>query len=240
MVDEIIEAGGAVITEMPLNWEPRGRDFPRRNRVVSGLSQAVVVVEAARRSGSLITARFALEQGREVFAVPGSPLDPRAEGANDLLRQGAGLCTRSEDVTDALSAAAPRHKPAPGLFGDAAGDAEEPLWDEANLFGAAVPAVPAAPSHYEMEEPRVRLGLATAGNQQAPIPGPERTPVVAARASLADLLSATPVSVDDLVRAAGRPASEVMRELFELELAGSVQRQSNGTVALKPPPPIDE
>ena len=240
MVDEIIDAGGAVITEMPLNWEPRGRDFPRRNRIVSGLSQAVVVVEAARRSGSLITARFALEQGREVFAVPGSPLDPRAEGANDLLRQGAGLCTRSEDVTDTLSAAAPRHKPAPGLFGDAAGDEQEPLWDEADIFGAAPLAVPAAPSTYEMEEPpRDGLGLAAAGNQP-PVPGSEGTPVVAARASLADLLSATPVSVDDLVRAAGRPASEVIRELFELELAGSVQRQSNGMVALKPPPPIDE
>ena len=84
---------GAVVSEMPLGWEPRGRDFPRRNRIVSGLASATVVVEAARRSGSLITARFANEQGREVFAVPGSPLDPRAEGTNDLLRQGATLCT---------------------------------------------------------------------------------------------------------------------------------------------------
>jgi DNA processing protein len=89
---------GAAITEMPLGWEPRGRDFPRRNRLISGLALGVVIVEAARRSGSLITARLALEQGREVFAVPGSPLDPRAEGTNSLLKQGATLVTEAADV----------------------------------------------------------------------------------------------------------------------------------------------
>jgi len=83
---------------MPLGWEPRGRDFPRRNRLISGLALGVVIVEAARRSGSLITARMALEQGREVFAVPGSPLDPRAEGTNGLLKQGATLVTEVADV----------------------------------------------------------------------------------------------------------------------------------------------
>ena len=87
---------------MPLGWEPRARDFPRRNRIISGLALGVVIVEAARRSGSLITARFALEQGREVFAVPGSPLDPRAEGVNDLLKQGATLVTEAADVIAAL------------------------------------------------------------------------------------------------------------------------------------------
>src|SRR5204862_1862701 len=88
--------------EMPLGWEPRGRDFPRRNRLISGLSLGVVIVEAAKRSGSLITARMALEQGREVFAVPGSPLDPRAEGTNGLLKQGATLVTEASDVIAVL------------------------------------------------------------------------------------------------------------------------------------------
>lgn len=95
---------GAILTEMPMGWEPRARDFPRRNRLVSGLSLGVVVVEAAERSGSLITARLAGEQGREVLAVPGSPLDPRAGGTNALIRQGATLVTGTEDVLEALAA----------------------------------------------------------------------------------------------------------------------------------------
>jgi DNA processing protein len=95
-------AEGGAISEMPFGWEPRARDFPRRNRLISGLSVGVVIVEAAKRSGSLITARFALEQGREVFAVPGSPLDPRAEGTNGLLKQGAILVTEAADVLAAV------------------------------------------------------------------------------------------------------------------------------------------
>ena len=87
LLESIVETGAA-IAEMPIGWEPRAHDFPRRNRLISGLAAGVVVVEAAKRSGSLITARMAAEQGREVFAVPGSPLDPRCEGTNALLKQG--------------------------------------------------------------------------------------------------------------------------------------------------------
>jgi DNA processing protein len=94
---------GAAVSEMPLGWEPRARDFPRRNRLISGLSAGVIVVEAARRSGSLITARMAGEQGREVFAVPGSPLDPRAEGTNHLIKEGAIMVTETADVLSALA-----------------------------------------------------------------------------------------------------------------------------------------
>src|SRR5947208_427607 len=99
---DAILADGALISEMPRGWEPRARDFPRRNRLISGLAAGIVVVEAARRSGSPITARFALEQGREVFAAPGSPLDPRAEGSNDLIKQGATLVTDAADVIAVL------------------------------------------------------------------------------------------------------------------------------------------
>jgi DNA processing protein len=102
---EIVDRGGALVTEMPLGWEPRARDFPRRNRLVSGLSRGVLVVEAAKRSGSLITARLALEQDREVFAVPGSPLDPRAEGCNALIQQGARLITSARDILSVLNEA---------------------------------------------------------------------------------------------------------------------------------------
>ena len=93
---------GAVVAELPLGTEPQARHFPRRNRIISGTALGVVVVEAAARSGSLITARFALEQGREVFAVPGSPLDPRARGCNDLLRHGANLTETAADVLSQL------------------------------------------------------------------------------------------------------------------------------------------
>lgn len=97
-----IAAQGCVLAEAPLGTAPMARHFPRRNRVIAGLSLGVVVVEAALRSGSLITARLALEAGREVLAVPGSPLDPRAEGTNALIRNGAPLVTSAADVLDNL------------------------------------------------------------------------------------------------------------------------------------------
>ena len=93
---------GAAISEMPLGHVARAHDFPRRNRLISGASLGVVVVEAAQRSGSLITARMANEQGREVFAVPGSPIDPRAGGTNDLIKQGATLVTEAADIISAV------------------------------------------------------------------------------------------------------------------------------------------
>lgn len=110
-----IGTDGCLVTEQPPGFTPRAMDFPRRNRLISGLSLGVVVVEAARRSGTLVTARFAGEQGREVFAVPGHPLDPRAEGTNQLLKSGATLVTEPQDVLDALAPQL-RH---PGLSEDA-------------------------------------------------------------------------------------------------------------------------
>lgn len=92
-----------IVTEAPLGTEPMARHFPRRNRIISGLTPGVVVVEAAKHSGSLITARMALEQGREVFAVPGSPLDPRAQGTNGLIRDGATLTETADDVLRVLT-----------------------------------------------------------------------------------------------------------------------------------------
>lgn len=98
---------GCLVSESPLGYVATARDFPKRNRIISGLSLATVIVEAAERSGSLITARFALEQGREVMAVPGSPLDPRCRGANRLIKQGAALIESADDVLHAMQGIQP-------------------------------------------------------------------------------------------------------------------------------------
>jgi DNA processing protein len=139
LYDEIVTRG-VVIAEMPIGTVPQARHFPRRNRVISGMSLGVLVIEAALKSGSLITARFAAEQGRDVFAVPGSPLDPRCRGTNDLIRHGATLV---ESVEDILSVIGPRS--GPGL-------AE----DRRHRFGpGAVPSVPKDES--ELAEARDRI-----------------------------------------------------------------------------------
>ena len=117
-----IAAEGVLVSEMPFGWEPRARDFPRRNRLVAGLGLGLVVVEAAQRSGSLISARLANEMGRLVFAVPGSPLDPRAAGTNGLIKDGAMLVTEVRDITDAL-APLTQSDGAPPMLG--AGEAED-------------------------------------------------------------------------------------------------------------------
>jgi DNA processing protein len=111
-LQEAIGSKGLLVTEMIPGTIPRAEHFPRRNRIISGTSRAVVVIEAAARSGSLITARLAAEQGREVFAVPGSPLDPRSAGTNGLIKNGASLLSSSADVIQALSAMPSRHREA--------------------------------------------------------------------------------------------------------------------------------
>lgn len=103
LLNAITSGVGAAVSEMPMGWEPRAVDFPRRNRLIAGMAYGLVVVEAAKRSGSLISARLAGEMGRLVFAVPGSPLDPRAGGTNGLLKDGAILVTETADVTSQIA-----------------------------------------------------------------------------------------------------------------------------------------
>jgi DNA processing protein len=174
----IVEAGCAVSENEP-GRTATARDFPRRNRIISGLSRAVVVVEAELRSGSLITARLAAEQGREVLAVPGSPLDPRAKGCNDLIRQGAAICEGAEDVLRVLETL-------PGL--------REP---DADPF-----------RHVDGAEADDAL-----------------------RERVAALLSPTPVSRDELVRATGAAAPAVFAALVELSLAGRAELLPGGMVS---------
>ena len=212
LLERLLERGAA-LSEMPLGWEPRGRDFPRRNRLVSGLSLGVVVVEAARRSGSLITARFALEQGREVLAVPGSPLDPRAEGPNELIRQGATLIGAPEHVIEALAPLAERGLAPSAAREEAGPPPAEPLWDEFDLADEAAPAPSGA------VPPAASGAPAEAGDE---------------RARVLALLGPAPVPVDEIVRSAALPARSVQLVLFELELAGRLDRHGGNAVSLVP------
>jgi DNA processing protein len=184
MLEQLLD-NGAAISEMPFGWEPRARDFPRRNRLISGLSLGVLVIEAARRSGSLITARMALEQGREVFAVPGSPLDPRCEGTNVLLKQGASLVTESADILAVL----------------------QPILGQ--------------PLDLTAEEPE--------GYPASDVP---EEPDTNERRRIVSLLGPTPVEIDDLIRLSGARPAIVRMVLLELEIAGRLERQSGGRVAL--------
>ena len=154
-----IAEAGAVVAEAPMGTAPQARHFPRRNRIIAGLSLGVVVVEAALRSGSLITARIAQEIGREVFAVPGSPTDPRSRGANDLLRQGAILTETADDVLDNL----PQHPMSAPLPEE--GIAAPPGLAEAGLAGLRSDLADDSP-----ELPRAR-------SQVLDLLGPSPTPV---------------------------------------------------------------
>ncbi|MFN3522807.1 MAG: DNA-processing protein DprA [Phenylobacterium sp.] len=173
---------GCVVSESAPGWKAQARDFPRRNRIISGLSRAVVVVEAEIRSGSLITARLAAEQGREVLAVPGSPLDPRAKGTNDLIRQGAALCEGVEDVLRALEGlSGVRERERRYLAPPTARDLDE---GEASALGVRI----------------------------------------------AELLSPTPVSRDEIVRSTSASAGAVAAALVELSLAGRAELLPGGWV----------
>ncbi|MDE4909148.1 MULTISPECIES: DNA-processing protein DprA [unclassified Methylobacterium] len=221
LVEAILGEGGAVLAEMPMGWEPRGRDFPRRNRIISGLSYGTVVVEAARRSGSLITARYALEQNREVFAVPGSPLDPRAEGTNDLIRQGATLVSEVAHVVEVLGPIIERGPDAEAAPARGRPDlAEQPdFWDEIEFdaTGADCDPIPLWPDREAAGRPVCE--------DEPPQPADDRARIVA-------LLGPSPVGTDELARSAGVGARTVQSVLLELELDGRIERHGSGTVSL--------
>jgi len=204
---EKIAAKGAAISEMPIEWEPRGRDFPRRNRIVSGLALGVVVVEAARGSGSLITARFAAEQGRLVFAAPGSPLDPRAEGTNDLIRNGATICTKAGDVIADLEPMREGRKP-PAMREEAC----ESPWSE--------------PAFSAEEPPPGEMN-----GQAEPSFGVDASDK-ATRSRIVALLGPAPIEIDDLARAAQASIRDVRIVLLELDLAGRLEHSGGDRVAL--------
>ncbi|MEZ5932865.1 MAG: DNA-processing protein DprA [Alphaproteobacteria bacterium] len=205
---EIIAGTGAVVSERPLGSEPQARHFPRRNRLISGLSSGVIVVEAAPKSGSLITARMAIEQNREVMAVPGSPLDPRHRGTNQLLREGAVLIETADDVREALGAAtsaAPRRstpREMPITSPDSGGEA------------------------------RRQVGLELAPKATPPaeaLPGPQTGRL---QDRICERLGTEPLLVDELIRQCHAHSSEMQHALFELELEGRIQRHPGNRVSL--------
>lgn len=216
LIDEIVERG-AVVSEMPMGYEPRGKDFPRRNRIVSGLSLATVVVEAARRSGSLITARFAQEQGREVFAVPGSPLDPRAEGANDLLRDGANLCASAQDIIDVVAPLVARGATRYDLFFEPDPPPyREALWDELDALDESLAAPEAGSAPVAS-----RADIAD-----------DAEPAASPRLRIEALLGPAPIGVDDLARAGDCSIGDIRLILQELEIDGRIERHGGDRVSL--------
>ncbi len=217
----IPDSGGAIVTDMPPGYQPRARDFPRRNRIISGMSRAIVVVEATLRSGGMVTARLAGEQGREVFAVPGHPFDSRAEGPNRLIRQGAMLVTSAQDIIDELgpiTGAAPMRVAEPTTSYGVGDTGSAPL---VASWSAASSGSPPA------EVPGSALGGAVA-SMPTTIMGDD-----AARDAVLAALGPSPIAIDVLVRATDLPSRVVQIALMELDIAGLIERPGGQLVARK-------
>ena len=204
LAGRIVEAGGALVSETPVGVEPTSRHFPKRNRLISGIAEGVILIEAAERSGSLITARFALEQGREVMACPGAPEDPRSGGCNQLIRDGAALIRTADDVLDALMA--PRgfqlsEEGSEFLF-DAESFADDFSRDELEAL-----------ADFDFDDD---------GGDAALIE------------QIVSLLGPTPVELDELARATGAAPADLSLAVLELDLAGRIEVLPGGLVALLP------
>lgn len=196
-----VAAQGCVVSEQPMGLVPQARHFPLRNRIIAGLSRAVVVVEAAARSGSLITAREALDMGREVLAVPGHPFDARAAGCNHLIRDGATLVRGTPDVLEALGVQTPRR-------GAEGRDAES--WGTEGDDNPPVAATP-LPGPVPARRP---LG-----------------DVARLHGMILSRLGPSPTAEDQLIRDLALPAGEVAPELVALELDGKIQRAPGGMLS---------
>lgn len=180
-LQERIASEGLLITELPPGAEPLARHFPARNRIIAWMSLGTVVVEAAPRSGSLLTARLAGEEGREVMAIPGFPADPRAQGCNNLIREGATLVQNAQEIIEAIGSIDPR---------------------------------------------------AVRSLRDAFVPQPPADLADAQRSRVVDLMSLSPVSVDELIRQSGLAPALVQTALLELEIAARLQRHAGGRVSL--------
>lgn len=212
LLDQIAGAG-AVLSEHPPGLAPQARHFPLRNRIISGLALGVVVVEAAEKSGSLITARNALDQGREVMAVPGHPVDARAGGCNLLIRDGCTLIRSADDVLEALG----------------------PALQRARQSRAARQAMATPDNTVEPQGPLARAGASLVRLSERALaaipPGPPARPRDETRRLHADILGrlgAAPLAEDQLIRDLAMPAARIAPELVALELDGRIERRPGG------------
>ena len=196
---------GLLLSEQPMGLDPMARHFPLRNRLISGLSRGVLVIEAAAKSGSLITARLALDQGREVLAVPGHPFDARASGCNMLIRDGAVLVRSAEDVIEAL--------------GLASGDAVDRTADEGAATGDTGDATPPVDAPVMAAGRRPRMERRDA------------TPLATLHDQILQRLGPSPVAEDQLIRDLGLPTSKIAPVLVSMELEGQVLRQPGGLLS---------
>jgi len=207
LAEAIIEGGGALISELPIGSQPLAENFPTRNRILSGLCLGVVIVEAAEKSGSLITARMALEQDRQVFAVPGSPLTGKTRGSNRLLKEGAKLVECVEDVIEELAPQMVKRLPTEA----------PPLQDRHAERGAI--AVPPSTQRVESSPTNVlstpAIGAPTSVNSPQSVPDTSIT-------LLNYLTDTEKLHVDSIIEASGLNAQTVLRLLLELELEGRV------------------
>lgn len=205
-----IAESGALVSECPMGVEPTGRHFPKRNRLIAGLASGVVLVEAASRSGSLITARYALDQGREVMACPGAAEDPRAGGCNALIRDGAALVRHAADVLDALGGRA-------GIGTRALGLAEEGTefrFDAERFSEEAEEDEYDALADFDPDGADADMALAE---------------------QVVRLLGPSPVDVDELARACGTSSADLSLVLLELDLAGRIEMHGSARVSLAAP-----
>ena len=237
---------GLILSAQPMGLAPQARHFPRRNHIVSGLVRAVIVVEAAARSGTLITARAALDQGREVLAVPGHPFDGRASGCNALIRDGATLVRGVDDVLEALAAGGRSGGGGPNAANGRSADADQGAGrgrsDGADRsvgtdrsVGARRAGAPGRPGHGGPSRgPATEEAAGGGASGAAATPRSEAAGVdgEGLRGAILTLLGPSPVAEDQVIRDAGLPAERVLPEVLALELEGLVERRPGGLLAL--------
>ncbi len=216
-----ITESGAVISEYPIGMRPKAEHFPRRNRVISGLTLGVLVIEADMDSGAMITVKWALEQDREVFAVPGSALSPKSNGPNWLIQQGAKLVMSYQDVLEELNIAVLKQVVQQPT--DEAAGPDTPSRTDAGTRAA------------HPRETTPRKTAAVGGRGDALDTGPKNS---ASERLIIAALANGPLHVDELARSAGLPAAEVSSTLTVLELRGAVRQVGPMQFAADPERPV--